>query len=118
MDMEMKDPGRQVSPAARKKRTKVPSPELQYKTKRQNGEVQRQKLQERRQHDDIMVKTFSSWTYQGSLQGKVARRYRKTCRLVLQACCRGVVRIDSFGEGDVRRRDAHGNGRDSRRVFR
>ena len=77
MDMEMKDPGRQVSPAARKKRTKVPSPELQYKTKRQNGEVQRQNLQERRQHDDIMVKTFSSWTYQGSLQGKVARGYQQ-----------------------------------------
>jgi len=42
-----------------------------------------------------------SWTYHGFPQGIVARRYRKTCRLVHQEYCQGVVRTDAFGEGDV-----------------
>ena len=61
---------------------------------------------------------LSSWTYQASLYGKVARRYQKACRLVLQEYCQGVFRTDAFGEGDVRTNDADGNGRDSGRALR
>jgi len=57
--------------------------------------------------------SLSSYTSQRSVQGKVARRYQKPCRLVLQEYCQGVFRTDALGEGDVRRRDAHGNSRDN-----
>jgi len=50
--------------------------------------------------------------------GKVARSYQKTYRVVLLEDYEGSLRSNAFGEGDVSRRDAHGNGGDSRRVFR
>ena len=60
---------------------------------------------------------LSSWTNQGSIHGKIARLYHKTCRLVLHEHYKGFFRTDALGEGDVSRRGAHGNCRDSRRGF-
>ena len=111
------DPGGPGSPAARKKQKTVPSPEEKKEKKNRNGGPTSKATRKTTLRRDG-GENLSSWTYQGSVQGKVARRYRNTCRLVLQEYCQGVVRTDAFGEGDVSRRDGHGNGRDSRRVLR
>ena len=61
---------------------------------------------------------LSSWTHQGSLQGKVAIPYQKTCRLVLLEDYEGFFITIPFGEGDVSRRNLDGNGGHSGQVFR
>ena len=103
MKKQVHDPGGPVSPVARKKQKTVPIPEEKEKKKDQRGKggdstsKDARKTNVRRDGGE----NLSSWPYQGSLQGKVARRYQKPCRLVLQEYCQGVVRTDAFGEGDV-----------------
>jgi hypothetical protein len=53
----VEDPGGSVSLAGEKKGAKEPNIEERDKTKKQTGEVLRQWLQERRQYDEMEVKT-------------------------------------------------------------
>ena len=118
MKKQVDDPGGPVSPAARKK-TKHSAESRrrgEEKEAKGGGSTSRdaRKTTVRREGGE----SWSSWIYQGSVQGKFARRYQKTCRLVLQEYCQGVIRTDALGEGDVSRRDAHANSRGPRRVVR
>jgi len=119
MKKQVDDPGGPGSPAAREKKTKNSAEsgrKVREEGPKRGGPTSKaaRKTPVRRDGSE----SRSSWTYQGFVQGKVARRHQKTCLVVLQAYCQGVVRTDAFGEGDVSRCDAHGNSRDSRRSFR
>ena len=117
MKKRVDDPGGPGSPAARKKKAKDNAESRRKKREEgPKGEGPRSKAARKTTVQRDGGESLSSCTYHGSVQ--VARSYQKPCRLVLQEYRQGVVRTDAFGERDVSRRDAHGNGRDSGRVFR
>ena len=55
MDMQVRDPVRQVSPAAREKQKAVSSPEEKERTRKKRQEARSQGPQERRMYDDTVV---------------------------------------------------------------
>jgi len=117
MEEQVDDPGGPGSQAVRKKQKTVPNPEEKGEKKNRKGEVLRRRRQERQLYNEMVVNTSLLGHVKDPCREKL-RDAKKTCRFGLQEYYRGVVSTNEFGEGDARRRDAHGNGRDSGRVFR
>jgi hypothetical protein len=95
----------------------VPSAEEQANVKKQKREALRQRLQERRQSDEMVMKFC--------LLGHIKDPYKETLRQAFRndgdSCssyvCNAFFGTDAFAEGDIPQRNAHRNSDVSGRSF-
>ena len=91
----------------------MPSPEEKEEKKKQKWEAQHRRPQERQLYDEKAVKAFLL----GHIKDPCKEKLRDAIGKRVDSYSKSIVKASSglmhFGEGDVSRRDAHGNSRDS-----